>query len=151
VRVLLQRVRSASVSVGGDVVGAIGQGLLLLVGVAASDGSEDVRWCADKVAGLRIFSDADGRMNLSVHEVGGAALSVSQFTLYADVSRGRRPGFSGAAPPDRAEALWREFNQRLAETGIQVETGRFRADMQVALVNDGPVTIWVDSAARGSP
>lgn len=147
-RVLVQRVASARVEVDGVVVGAIGAGLLAFVGVAVGEREGDVEWCADKVAGLRIFRDAEDHMNRSVADVGGAILSVSQFTLYGDVGRGRRPAFLQAAPPDVAERWWQHFNDRIRGAGATVETGRFRADMAVHLVNDGPVTIWIDSASR---
>ena len=147
-RVLVQRVASARVEVAGNVVGAIGLGLLAFVGVAVDERAADVDWCADKVVGLRIFRDADDHMNRSVADVGGAILSVSQFTLYGDVGRGRRPAFTRAAPPDVAERWWQHFNARMLEAGVAVATGRFRADMAVHLVNDGPVTIWIDSASR---
>jgi D-tyrosyl-tRNA(Tyr) deacylase len=150
-RVLLQRVTGAHVTVAGERIGEIGCGLLVLVGVAATDSLADVRWCADKVVGLRIFADEAGRMNRSVAEVGGAVLSVSQFTLCADVSHGRRPGFTRAAAPELAEPYWRQFNEWVGAAGVEVATGRFGADMAVSLVNDGPVTIWLDSHDRAGP
>ncbi len=147
-RVLVQRVASARVEVDGTVVGAIGTGLLALVGVAVDERGADVEWCADKVVGLRIFRDAEDHLSRSVADVGGAILSVSQFTLYGDVGRGRRPAFTEAAPPDVAERWWQHFNDRMRGAGTTVATGRFRANMAVHLVNDGPVTLWIDSAAR---
>lgn len=144
-RALLQRVKDASVRVDGDVVAEIGRGLLVLLGVAVGDRDDDARWLADKVAALRIFADDEGRMNRSVLDVGGAVLAVSQFTLYADTRKGRRPSFVQAQGGEHAEALYERFVSCLRETGATVQTGRFGADMQVALVNDGPVTIIVDS------
>jgi len=144
-RTVVQRVSSASVSVDGQVVGRIRAGLVVFVGVAADDGPADIDYTAGKVRELRIFPDADGRMNQSVVEVGGAVLVVSQFTLLGDVRRGRRPGFDAAAPPEVARALYEQVVERLRTSGLQVETGVFQADMAVALVNDGPVTILLDS------
>lgn len=146
-RIVLQRVTSASVVVGEEVVGAIGPGLLLLVGVAAGDGEEQVEEAARKVAGLRIFEDAEGKMNLDLAQAGGALLLVSQFTLLASTDRGRRPSFERAAPPVAAEPLIGRFVERLRAAGLQVETGRFGAHMRVALVNDGPVTLVLDFPA----
>jgi len=145
VRVLLQRVSSASVMVEEKVVGQIGRGFLLLVGVGHGDLEKDAEILAAKIAKLRIFSDEAGKMNLALEGVSGKILSVSQFTLYADLSRGNRPGFTGAAPPDQGKRLWEVFNMALERLGIEVQTGIFGADMQVALVNDGPVTLWLDS------
>jgi D-aminoacyl-tRNA deacylase len=144
VRALIQRVTQASVDVDGERVAAVGPGLLVLVAAGASDGPDAAAGLAGKVARLRIFADADGRMNRSITDVGGEALVVSQFTLYADVSRGNRPGFTRAAPPDVGEQLVDAFAQALRELGVPVSTGRFGAHMHVALVNDGPVTIWLD-------
>lgn len=146
-RVLLQRVKSASVTVDEEVIGSIGQGLLLLVGVTHTDTEAEVRWLADKVAGLRVFEDEDGKMNLGLADVGGHVLSVSQFTLYGDTTKGRRPAFTDAARPDRAEALYEQFNDRLRAQGLVVETGSFGAMMDVALVNDGPVTLMLEKNA----
>lgn len=146
-RVLLQRVREARVEVDGAVVGAIGPGVLLFVGVGPEDGDDELAWMAQKVAALRIFPDEAGKMNRSVVDVGGAALVVSQFTLYGDVRKGNRPSFVGAAPPDRAEALYLRFAARLGERVGSVQTGQFAADMKVHLVNDGPVTIWIEREA----
>ncbi len=144
-RAVIQRVERAQVTVDGEVVGAIGPGLLLLVGVARGDGPGDVSAIASKVAGLRVFRDDEGRMNLSVSEVGGSVLVVSQFTLYGDVRRGRRPSFVEAADPVGAEALVDGVVGELRASGLAVETGRFGAMMAVALVNDGPVTILLET------
>lgn len=146
-KVVVQRVSEARVTVDGEATGRIGRGLLLLVGIGQEDEESDLAWMADKLAGLRIFEDDGGKMNLSVQEVGGAILSVSQFTLYGDCRKGRRPNFMGAARPERAEAMYERFNALLRERGLKVETGRFGAMMDVALVNDGPVTLIVDSRA----
>jgi len=143
-RVVIQRVREARVTVDGEVVGQIGPGLLLLVGIGRGDTEEALRWVAEKIINLRIFEDEDGRMNLSLREVGGEILAVSQFTLYGDVRKGRRPNFTGAAPPEEAEPLFNRFVQLLRESGAKVETGRFRAHMLVELVNDGPVTLLLE-------
>jgi len=148
VRAVIQRVREASVSVEGREVAAIGPGLLIFLGVAHADTAEAARWLAGKVAALRIFEDAEGRMNRSVQEVGGAALVVSQFTLYGDARKGRRPSFTDAAPPDAALSLLRSFVGDLREQGLPVQEGVFGAKMQVRLVNDGPVTILLDTADR---
>lgn len=147
-RALLQRVSRAEVRVAGEPVGAIGRGLLVLLGVAPEDDDAAAGALARRVVELRIHEDRDGRTNLALGEIGGAVLVVSQFTLYADTRRGRRPGFSGAAPPDHAEAIYRRFCLALERTGTQVERGRFGAPMDVELVNDGPFTIWLDSADR---
>jgi D-tyrosyl-tRNA(Tyr) deacylase len=146
VRALLQRVSEASVTVEGAVVGQIGPGLLVLVCAMPGDGAAEVEKLAQKIARLRIFKDDAGRMNLSVRDAGGAALVVSQFTLAADL-RGNRPGFSHAAAPDEAERLYEAFADRLAQLGVPVERGRFGADMDVRLLNQGPVTIWLDTAS----
>jgi D-tyrosyl-tRNA(Tyr) deacylase len=147
-RAVIQRVREASVSMDGPDVAAIGPGLLILVGVGQGDTEEAARWLAGKVAEVRIFEDAEGKMNHSVREVGGAALVVSQFTLYGDARKGRRPSFSDAAPPEVAVPLLRRFVSDLRERGLPVHEGVFGARMQVRLVNDGPVTIFLDSADR---
>ncbi|MCL6487980.1 D-aminoacyl-tRNA deacylase [Alicyclobacillus mali (ex Roth et al. 2021)] len=144
-RVVVQRSGPARVRVDGEIVGEIDFGLVLLVGVGKDDGPEDVRYLADKIAGLRIFPDEDGKLNRDVREVGGAVLSVSQFTLYGDARKGRRPSYADAAPPEMAESLYDALNDALRAEGLRVETGRFRAMMQVELVNDGPVTILLDS------
>lgn len=144
-RVVLQRVKTASVTVEGERVSEIGPGLLLLVGVAAGDGEAEAVWLANKVAGLRVMADEEGKMNRSVIESGGEVLAVSQFTLLGDVRKGRRPSFVGAAAPEEAELLFEIFCQRLRGSGVRaVETGRFGAMMDVALVNDGPVTILLE-------
>ena len=145
-RIVLQRVKSASVSIEGSVVGEISQGFLLLVGVGPEDTSDDASYLARKIAGMRIFSDENGKMNLSIDQIGGKILSVSQFTLFADTKKGNRPSFTGAASPEAANKLYEEFNEKLrTEYGLTVETGEFGADMQVSLVNDGPVTIILDT------
>ena len=143
-RALIQRVIEASVEVDGDRVAAIAAGLLVLVAAGSGDGADAPAQLAGKVARLRIFADSEGRMNRSLVDVGGAALVVSQFTLYADVRRGNRPGFTDAAPPGVGEALVAAFAAELAALGVPVATGHFGAHMHVALVNDGPVTIWLD-------
>lgn len=143
-RVVLQRVKEASVTVEGKVAGQIDQGFLLLVGVTHDDTLEQVNWLADKIAGLRVFEDEEERMNLSLQDVEGKILSVSQFTLYGDVKKGRRPAFTEAAKPDVANELYEAFNARLRQQGIIVETGQFGAMMDVALVNDGPVTLILE-------
>ena len=147
-RVLAQRVSEASVRVDGDIVGQIGEGLLLLVCAMHGDDAAAVDKMAARVAKLRIFRDGDGRMNRALTDTGGSTLVVSQFTLAADLRSGNRPGFSQAAPPERGEALYLRFAESLRAQGIAVETGRFGADMKVSLLNDGPVTIWMDSADR---
>ena len=145
-RIVLQRVKSASVSIEGTVVGEIEQGFLLLVGVGPDDTRDDASYLARKIAGMRIFSDENGKMNLSIDQVGGKILSVSQFTLFADKKKGNRPSFTGAASPEAANKLYEEYNEILrTEYGLIVETGEFGADMQVSLVNDGPVTILLDT------
>jgi D-tyrosyl-tRNA(Tyr) deacylase len=143
-RVVLQRVSGASVTVDGAVVGAIERGYLLLVGFTQGDGDAEVEWMADKVSGLRVFGDDDGRLNRDLHDVGGAVLVVSQFTVYADCSKGRRPSLVRAAPPDAAEALYHSFADALRHRRLTVHTGVFRAVMEVALVNDGPVTLLLE-------
>lgn len=147
-RAVVQRVHSASVEVGAETVGSIGRGLVVFLGVGVEDLPEDALYLAQKVAGLRIFEDQAGRMNLSLQEVGGAVLSVSQFTLYGDCRKGRRPSFGEAAPPERAEELYRRFNDELRKQGVEVATGRFQALMRVRVDNDGPVTILLDSRKR---
>ena len=147
-RVLLQRVSEASVAIAEEVVSAIDGGLLILLGVEAGDGEDQADTLARKVAALRVFADGEGKMNLSIAQAGGSALVVSQFTLCADLSRGNRPGFSRVAPPEIAEGLYHHFCARLREHGVPVETGRFGTEMDVCLVNAGPVTIWIDTEAR---
>ena len=144
-RSVIQRVSRASVTVDDRVVGAIGAGLVVFVGVAAGDGAADIDYTASKIRELRIFGDDQGRMNRSVVDAGGAVLVVSQFTLLADVRRGRRPGFDAAAAPERAKAAYEDLVVRLRDAGLRVETGVFQAHMLVDLVNDGPVTILLDS------
>jgi D-tyrosyl-tRNA(Tyr) deacylase len=145
VRIVLQRVKEASVTVGGERISEIGPGLLLLVGVAQRDEEAEADWLAEKIAGLRIFNDEDGKMNLSVRDVGGEILAVSQFPLLADTRKGKRPSFVGAASPEEAERLFDYFCERLREAGVgSVKTGSFGAMMDVALVNDGPVTIVLE-------
>jgi D-tyrosyl-tRNA(Tyr) deacylase len=148
-RALVQRVRSAGVVIGDREVAAIGRGALVLLGVAGTDTAADAGWLAGKVSRLRIFDDPDGRMNLSIAETGGAFLVVSQFTLLADCRKGNRPSYIDAAPPERAALLYEEFVRRLEAHGHDVQTGIFREMMQVRLINDGPVTILVDTPPRG--
>jgi len=145
-RAVVQRVAEARVSVAGSVVGSIGEGLLVLLGVGGADSPREAESLAGKVAGLRIFPDEQGQMNRSCLETGGSALVVSQFTLYGDCRRGRRPSYTAAAPPELAEELYERFARELARLGVPVETGRFGAEMDVALVNRGPVTLLLDSA-----
>ena len=146
-KVIYQRVTSASVTVAGRVIGEIGAGVLLLVGITATDTAADTEKMAKKIAGLRMFSDADGKFNDSLLDVQGSALAVSQFTLYANTRHGRRPDFLAAARPEQAQPLFEEFVRQLRAAGIaDVQTGEFGADMQVALVNDGPVTLVLDTA-----
>jgi D-tyrosyl-tRNA(Tyr) deacylase len=144
-RACIQRVSEAKVTVEGEVVGQIGRGLLVLLGVASDDGEADAHWLAEKIAGLRIFEDEAGKMNLSLGENGGAMLVVSQFTLLGDCRRGRRPSFVQAAGPEQAERLYQVFVDAVRATHIEVFTGRFRRHMEVSLINDGPVTLIVDS------
>jgi D-tyrosyl-tRNA(Tyr) deacylase len=144
-RAVVQRVSRAKVTVAGEVVGEVARGWLVLLGVAPGDSRKQVDWLAEKVANLRAFEDADGKMNLSVQDVGGGVLVVSQFTLYGDCMKGRRPSFIGAAPPAVAEPLYESFVNALKMLGVPVATGRFAADMQVELVNDGPVTFVIDA------
>ena len=144
-RAVVQRVREARVEVDGETVGAVAQGMLVLLGVARGDTAGDAAYLAEKTAGLRIFEDGEGKMNLALPEVGGAVLVVSQFTLLGDCRKGRRPGFTEAAPPELADALYGDFVAALRGAGLEVATGVFRAEMQVHLVNDGPVTLLLDS------
>ena len=145
-RAVVSRVLRARVDVDGETVGDIGPGLLVLVGVTSGDASAEAAWLAAKVAGLRVFDDGEGKMNLALADVGGAVLVVSQFTLYGDATAGRRPSYIKAARPEQAEPLVDEVAKRLADAGVPVATGRFRAHMQIESVGDGPVTILLDSA-----
>ena len=145
-RALIQRVSEASVSVDSHVIGAIGPGWVVLLGVGKNDTGAEIPKLVEKLLGLRLFGDADGKFNLSVKDIGGSILVVSQFTLYADCSRGRRPGFSDAAPPDHANRLYELFIEEIRKAGMNVATGRFGADMKMSLINDGPVTVMLDSA-----
>jgi D-aminoacyl-tRNA deacylase len=145
-RAVVQRVSRAKVSVSGETTGEIGLGLLVLLGVGAGDTRREADYLAEKTIGLRIFEDAGGKMNLSVAEVGGALLVVSQFTLYGDARRGKRPSFDAAAPPEQARELYEYFVEKVRAAGLRCETGRFQETMQVELVNEGPVTILLDSA-----
>lgn len=144
-RIVLQRSGSASVSVDGEITGQIKHGLVLLVGITHEDTEQDAAYLADKIAGLRIFTDVEGKMNHSIIETGGQILSVSQFTLYGDCRKGKRPSYMAAARPEQAQPLYERFNKLLEEKGLQVETGRFGEMMEVSLVNDGPVTLILDS------
>ena len=144
-KVVLQRSGPATVKVNGEVTGAIGKGYVLLVGITHEDTIEDAKYIASKIANLRLWEDDEGKMNHSILEVGGDILSVSQFTLYANTSKGRRPSFIEAARPEQAEGLWETFNELLEQEGLKVETGIFGAMMDVSLVNDGPVTIIIES------
>ena len=144
-RAVVQRVSRASVAVEGKITGEIGRGFLVLLGVAKSDTAGDADYLAEKISGLRIFEDSDGKMNLALADVNGAVLVVSQFTLHGDVRRGKRPSFDSAAPPDQARKLYEYFVERVRALGLRCETGVFQAMMQVELVNDGPVTILLDS------
>ena len=145
-RCVVQRVTSASVTVEGETVGSIGSGLMVLIGVSADDGPADLKYIAEKVPNLRIFDDENGVMNRSLLDAGGAILAVSQFTLYGDARGGRRPSYAHAARPEQANEMYEALIARWRALDIQVETGRFRAEMQVSLVNDGPVTILLDSS-----
>lgn len=147
-RSVVQRVSQASVCVEGETVGKIGPGLLILFGVGENDGPSDLDWMIDKIVGLRIFEDEEGKMNRSVQDAGGEVLLVSQFTLYGDCRKGKRPSFSTAAPPEKAKALFEEAVEKVGTYGIHVETGIFQAEMQVELVNDGPVTLLIDSEKK---
>jgi len=150
-KLVVQRVKQASVTVGGKRISEIGQGLLVLVGVGHDDTESDARFLARKTANLRIFEDGDGKMNLSVSEVGGEILSVSQFTLYGDCNKGNRPSFIDAARPEQGEALFGEYVQALEKMGFPPHTGEFGADMKVDLLNDGPVTLILESTGRSRP
>ncbi|ARJ37782.1 D-tyrosyl-tRNA(Tyr) deacylase [Sporosarcina ureae] len=144
-RVLLQRAKDASVTVGGEITGSISTGYVLLVGITHDDTEQDASYIANKIAGLRIYEDDEGKLNRSIKEVDGAILSVSQFTLYGNVQKGRRPSFIEAAKTDVAEPLWEYFNEQLRSLGLYVETGQFGAMMDVQLTNDGPVTLMIES------
>jgi D-aminoacyl-tRNA deacylase len=148
-RAVVQRVRSCRVVVAGETVSEIGRGLLVLLGIRTGDTADQVRWLADKVVGLRIFEDDQGKMNVSVTDAGGGVLVVSQFTLYGDCQKGRRPSFIAAARPEVAEPLYEAFGNAVRLHGVPVATGRFGADMQVELVNDGPVTLVLDTPEVG--
>jgi len=150
-RAVVQRVSQAAVSVSGETAGAIDRGLLVLLAIGRDDGPGDAAYVVDKIASLRIFPNVDGNFDLSVADVGGELLVVSQFTLYGDTRRGRRPSFTDAAPPEQAGPAFEDAIARFRETGLRVETGVFQAMMDVSLVNDGPVTIWIDSADRHRP
>ncbi len=149
-RAVIQRVTSADVTVDGQIIGSIEAGLVVLLGVAQGDTEEDLQYLVDKTVGLRIFNDSEGKMNLSVADVGGAALIISQFTLLANTRKGKRPSFIEAAAPDEANAMYEQFCARVAASGIHVQRGRFAADMKVRLINDGPVTIILDSGQKGT-
>ena len=144
-RAVVQRVKEASVSVEGETIGQIGPGYAVLLGIRTNDTEADAEGLAEKIAHLRIMEDNEGKMNRSILDAGGAILSVSQFTLYGDTRKGRRPSFVDAAAPEQAEAMYEAFNQRLRTLGVPVETGRFRAKMLVAIHNDGPVTLLLDT------
>ncbi|MDW7796291.1 D-aminoacyl-tRNA deacylase [Streptococcus canis] len=146
-KIVIQRVKEASVSIDGKIAGAITQGLLLLVGVGPDDQAEDISYAVRKISNMRIFSDANDKMNLSIKDIKGSILSVSQFTLYADTKKGNRPAFTGAAKPEMASQFYDNFNEQLAQV-VPVERGVFGADMQVSLINDGPVTIILDTHNR---
>lgn len=148
-RVVLQRVSQASVTIDQTIVGKINRGFLLLVGICDDDTEADLDYLVKKISQLRVFEDQNGKMNLALAQVDGAILSVSQFTLFANTKKGNRPSFTAAGQPDVAKRLYEQFNQKLAATGIDVATGTFGADMQVALVNDGPVTILFDTKEKG--
>jgi D-tyrosyl-tRNA(Tyr) deacylase len=147
-RLLIQRVSEAKVAVNASTIGSIGTGLLVFIGVSLSDSREDADYLLDKLAGIRIFPDADGKMNLNIQQAGGSLLVISQFTLFADCRRGRRPSFDQAAPPEQARNLYDYFIEQARRLPVPVETGKFQETMQVELINQGPVTIWMDSADR---
>lgn len=143
-RIVIQRVRQGRVSVNGEIIAEIGQGIVILVGVGPADGEEQARYLAEKIANLRIFEDEHGKINRSLLEVNGSAIVVSQFTLYADTRKGRRPSFTDAAPPELASPLVERFAEMLREQGVETKTGQFGAHMLVEIANDGPVTIWLE-------
>jgi D-tyrosyl-tRNA(Tyr) deacylase len=145
-RAVVQRVSRAQVTVHGEITGKIGLGLLVMLGVGQSDTEADATYLAEKICGLRVFEDDQGKMNRSVHEAGGSVLAVSQFTLYGDVRRGKRPSFDAAAPPEKARALYELFVEQIRDAGLTCELGRFQEMMSMELVNEGPVTILLDSA-----
>jgi D-tyrosyl-tRNA(Tyr) deacylase len=147
-RAVVQRVSRATVTIGDKVTGEIGQGLLVLLGVGQNDSESDAEYCAEKICGLRIFEDDQGKMNRSLLDDGGSVLAVSQFTLYGDVRRGKRPSFDAAARPEAAKRLYEYFVERIRAAGLHCETGRFQEMMRVALVNEGPVTILIDSEKK---
>ena len=147
-RIVAQRVKEARVEVDGEITGRIGAGLLILLGVSKTDTADDAEYLVEKMVGLRVFPDEEGKMNRSVVDAGGALLVVSQFTLYGDIRRGRRPSFDTAAPPEKARALYEYFVEAARRRGVRVETGIFQAMMSVHLINDGPVTIFCDSAEK---
>jgi len=144
-RAVIERVSRAQVTVNGEIAGQIGLGLLVLLGVGRDDTEADAIYLAEKIAGLRVFEDDEGKMNRSVQDVGGSVLAVSQFTLYGDVRRGKRPSFDAAAPPEKARRLYEFFVEKIRAAGLRCETGRFQETMRVELVNEGPVTILLDS------
>lgn len=144
-RAVVQKVAQGRVTVDNEITGEIGQGLLVFLGVTHDDTQTDAKYMAEKIANLRIFEDDDDKLNLSIKDIGGAVLSISQFTLYGDCRRGRRPSFTDAARPDAANALYEQFNQLLENEGVRVQTGRFQTHMMVDLTNDGPVTVLLDS------
>jgi D-tyrosyl-tRNA(Tyr) deacylase len=147
-RVLLQRTTQATVQIGGQIHGKINRGLVILVGICGDDTEDDARWLVQKIIQMRIFADSDGKMNLSVQDIEGEMLVISQFTLHASTKKGNRPSFIQAARPEHAIPLYDFFINRLNESNLKIETGIFGADMQVSLINDGPVTIWMDSKER---
>ncbi|MCB0114142.1 MAG: D-aminoacyl-tRNA deacylase [Caldilineaceae bacterium] len=149
-RAVVQRVSEAGVTVDGDVVGQIGRGFLVLLGIAHADTEKEADWLARKIAGLRLFEDGEGKMNLSLADVDGAVLAVSQFTLYGDARKGRRPSFIEAARPEHAQPLYDYFCRQLAAEGVPVERGIFQAEMKVSLINDGPVTLWLETEKNGA-
>jgi len=147
-KVVIQRVSQASVTVGGQIVGAISNGLLLLIGIDEQDDENDANWLVQKILNLRIFSDVEGKMNLSVQDIQGEILCISQFTLIAEYKKGNRPGFSKAAKPEQAIPLFEYFKNEISKSGLKTESGIFGADMKVSLLNDGPVTIVMDSKTK---